>query len=322
MRGRRARGRRERDRDARGGCGEGASCKGGGETHPEGARAGREQQAEAAGAGRREGQRRREARGETARGGGRTLQGQARARERRAALRRRARKAIWILKGGPGDGPVRKDGAGHAHPSSAGPPAGPREPGQHGVWRHWAHTVETRRETVTSPTEAQLLLRSPRQSLPPGKRSSDRKARGGPCRGPGGEPHPSGAGGGAPRAPAQLGLSRALTSPPNACGQSNRTGTVTATAPGFEQHPAPPVQSSQPQSWREGMGLGNSRRPCCPAGTRTPGPSLARPALGAHGRQPFRPFRSADVPRVATSSPRDGFPVTACQVAGGSRAAS
>lgn len=35
---------------------------------------------------------------------------------------------------------------GHAHPSSAGPPAGPWEPEQHGVWRHWAHTVETRRE--------------------------------------------------------------------------------------------------------------------------------------------------------------------------------
>lgn len=39
---------RGRDRDARGGCGEGANYKGGAETHPEGARAGREKQAAAA----------------------------------------------------------------------------------------------------------------------------------------------------------------------------------------------------------------------------------------------------------------------------------
>lgn len=48
-----------------------------------------------------------------------------------------------------------------------------------------------------------------------------------------------------PEGPTLLGLSRALTSPPNACGQSNHAGTVTATAPGLEQHLAPPVRSSR-----------------------------------------------------------------------------
>lgn len=40
-----------------------------------------------------------------------------------------------------------------------------------------------------------------------------------------------------PEGPTLLGLSRALTSPPNACGQSNHAGIVTATAP--------PVRSSR-----------------------------------------------------------------------------
>lgn len=74
-------GARECDRDARGACGEGGSYKGGDETHPEGARAGRAKQAGASRAGcgegaeRREAQRWREAWRETASGRGQIPQG-------------------------------------------------------------------------------------------------------------------------------------------------------------------------------------------------------------------------------------------------------
>lgn len=128
-----------------------------------------------------------------------------------------------------------------------------------------------------------------------------------------------------PEGPTLLGLSRALTSPPNACGQSNHAGTVTATAPGLEQHLAPPVRSSR-NTCQEGAittpilagGDGAREQP----GPEPQAQALPPPALGAHGHQPSCPSRSADVLRVAISSPPDDFSVTASRVAGGSCVAS